>query len=230
MTDWKKLLDSASSTLGEGVKSAGEGLKTAAEGARKVAGIGVGSIVIHLDRPRHALGDTISGTVELSLTEPIDARRLLVVLFATRKRLAVENLAQPKGKRSAPTMQDERVYEFELTVTGEQVFTSGRHRFEVDLPYALDHAVQGGGLFGDALRAVQTAKSMTQHHPRWKLRATLDIPWKRNLSKTIDLAVREIGSSDVDGGPSGDVGDLEDAFADLEARAEAREAQEAQAR
>jgi len=48
-----------------------------------------------------------------------------------------------------------------------------------------------GGALGDVLHVAQAVRSMTASPVRWKLRAHLDIAWKRNSSNTIDLSVRE---------------------------------------
>ena len=129
----------------------------------------------------------------------------MVALRASRKRLAVENLASRKGGR---TFKTERVYDFEAIVEGEQTFESGEFRFEVDVPLEIDTKVNAGGLLGDALRAAQTVKSMAEGQLRWRLVAFLDIPWKRNVTNEIELAIRDIDLSDDDD-PSLDV-ELED--------------------
>ena len=90
MPDWKKLLETTKKQVGEGAKIAGQGLRQAADEARKVAGIGVGSITIEPSRSSYELGDTIRGTVELELTEPVPAKRLVVALEATRKRYVIQ--------------------------------------------------------------------------------------------------------------------------------------------
>ncbi|EDM76466.1 hypothetical protein PPSIR1_00867 [Plesiocystis pacifica SIR-1] len=187
--DWKKLLDTAAEKAGEGLKVAGEGLRTATDEARKVAGINVGTITLKPSRTSYSLGDTIAGTVELNLTEPIPARRLVVALVATRKRMTAQ---RGSDGRVAPVQRTETLVDHQVDVEGEQSFVSGRHRFAIHIPDSIEAKVDVGGTLGDVLNAAQAVRSMTASPIRWKLRAYLDIPWKRNLSKAIDLSVRDV--------------------------------------
>jgi hypothetical protein len=194
VADWKKLLDDAVKHVGDGVQAAGDGLRELADDARKVAGIGRGSLEIVPDRARHRLGGTIAGTVKLALTEPIAARRLVVAVKARRKPNALGRIA---GRARESTPGEETVFDFESTIAGERIYEGGEHRFAIDLPDALDPSIDAGGLLGDALRAARTVHSLTQGQLRWTLVAFLDIPWKRNLSNSIEIAVRD-DASDLD--------------------------------
>ena len=187
MADWKKLLDSTRDGLEQSVRTAGDALTQAADGARKVAGIGVGSIAIAPEHNRYCLGDTVRGSLTLELSEPTPARHLSVTLRATRKRLALENLGRRGGARR---METEVAFEHIIEVRGEQTFESGQFSFDVDIPTEIDPPVEIGGLLGDALRGAAALKSMTESKLRWKLIATLEIPWKRNVQHEIDVAVR----------------------------------------
>lgn len=205
MPDWKKLFETTKEQVGEGVKVAGQGLRVAAEEAKKVAGvaaeeakkaageakkvagIGVGTIVLTPSRSGYELGDTIHGTLELQLSEPVPAKRLVVALRATRKRYVKQ---RGSDGRVSPVQRDETLVDHEVELAGERTYQSGVHRFTVPIPARMDAKVEIDGLLGDALRAAQTLRSMTESPIRWKLVAFLDIPWKRNLSKEIDLAIR----------------------------------------
>ena len=186
--DWKKLFDTATEKAGEGLKVAGEGLRTATDEARKVAGINVGTITLTPGRSIYSLGDTILGTIELDLTEPIPARRLVVALEATRKRMTAQRRSDG---RVSPVQKTETLVDHKVEVAGEQTFHSGQHRFEIHVPTTIEAKVDVGGTLGDVINAAQAVRSMTSSPVRWKLKAYLDIPWKRNLSKDIDLSVRE---------------------------------------
>lgn len=187
MPDWKKLLDSATEQVGEGMKIAGAGLKQAAGEAKKVAGIGVGAITLEPSRSSYELGDTINGTVRLQLTEPIPAKRLVVTLRATRKRYVAQ---RSSDGRVAPVQRTETLVEHEVELGGERSYDSGAHSFTVRVPARIDAKLDVGGKLGDVLQAAQAFKSMTESPIRWKLVACLDIPWKRNLTKEIDVSVQ----------------------------------------
>jgi hypothetical protein len=194
MPDWKKLLDTAKTQVGEGAKLVGEGAKVAGQGlrqaadeARKVAGIGVGSISIEPTRSSYELGDTIRGILKLQLTEPVPAKRLIVVLRATRKRTVIE---RGSDGRTSPVQRNETLVEHEVELGGQRTYESGTHQFTVPIPNRIDAKVELDGMIGDALRAAQAIRSMTQSPIHWTLTAVLDIPWKRNISKHIDLSIR----------------------------------------
>ena len=181
MADWKKLLDAAVS----GAKAAGEGIAQAADDARKVAGIGVGEIAIKTNGPAYR-GETLRGTVTLTLPEPIDAKRLVLALRAKRTRIPVENL---RNEQATP-LQFEDVFDIAVDVAGEQTFQSGSYFFAIDVPDEVPEE-EVGGLIGDALKAARALKAMTQTELRWRLVAWLEIPWKRNLKKEVAIAVNE---------------------------------------
>lgn len=65
----------------------------------------------------------------------------------------------------------------------------GEHRFAIALPTELDARVEVDGVFGDTLRTIQSLRSMTESSTRWVLAGVLEIPWKRNLSKEVELCV-----------------------------------------
>jgi hypothetical protein len=187
MPDWKKLLETTKAQVGEGAKIAGQGLRQAADEARKVAGIKVGSITIEPTRSSYELGDTIRGIVKLQLTEPIPAKRLVVALRATRKRYVVQ---RGSDGRSGPVQRSETLVEHEVELGGERSYDSGTQQFTIHVPARIDAKLDLDGVIGDALRAAQALRSMTESPIHWTLTAFLDIPWKRNLSKQIDLSVR----------------------------------------
>ncbi|HVI01090.1 MAG TPA: hypothetical protein VM869_20370 [Enhygromyxa sp.] len=187
MPDWKKLLDTTKKQVGEGAKIAGQGLRQAADEARKVAGIGVGSITLEPTRSSYELGDTIRGTLKLQLSEPTPAKRLVVTLRATRKRYVVQ---RGSDGRSSPVQRNETIVEHEVELGGERTYESGTHSFTVHIPDRIAAKVEIDGMLGDALRAAQTLRSMTESPIHWTLTGFLDIPWKRNVSKQIDLSIR----------------------------------------
>ena len=57
------------------------------------------------------------------------------------------------------------------------------------MPVRLAPKVDVDGVLGDAVRVAQSLHSMTATPIEWTLVGFLDIPWKRNLSKQIDVSV-----------------------------------------
>lgn len=187
MPDWKKLLDTAVGQMGEAAEVAGQGIRRAADEAKKVAGIGVGTIEISPDRSAYRLGEVVRGTVSLKLTEPIPARRLVVALRASLKRLSVKT---GSGK-ATPVQQHETIIDHQVDVGGEQTYETGTHYFAVHVPDRIDPEIKVKGPLGDLLEGVQAVRAMTDSPIKWTVVAFLEIPWKRNLSRTIDLTVRD---------------------------------------
>ncbi|MEZ4454385.1 MAG: hypothetical protein R3B09_33345 [Nannocystaceae bacterium] len=184
MADWKKILEDAAQQIGEAATAAGQGIRQAAGEAGKVVGIGVGSIDLRTARTTYGLGQTIRGVVGLRLEEPVAARRLIVTLRATRSRSV-------RSSGQGPTTETEVVHDFSIELAGEETYESGEHDFTLDLPWQIESKVDVGGFLGDALKMARAVQSMNAGRLRWRLTATLEIPWRRNLSKSIDLNVRE---------------------------------------
>ena len=183
--DWKKLFDSAVSQVGEGAKAATEGVRGVADDARKVVGIGVGDLAIKVHF-RAYMGGRVKGTLSLSLPEPIPAERLSIALRAQRSRIPVENLR----RRGASGLQTEDVYDFSVDLDGSRTYETGEYEFSIDIPNEAPEPATVPGFLGDALKAARALQSMTESELRWRLVATLHIPWKRNLTKTAELVVR----------------------------------------
>lgn len=181
--DWKKLLDGAVEQIGEGAKAASDSAREAADSARKVAGIGIGEISVKLEGRAH-LGGTLRGTVRLSLPEPIEGKRLIVSLRATRVAVPMATLAGRRGK----SLERQLLFNNSVTVCDAMTFDSGEHTFEIEVPDAEPETELSGPL-GDIVRAAQTLKSMTERPIQWSLRAAVEIPWKRNLQTETQIVI-----------------------------------------
>ena len=71
--------------------------------AKQVTGIGRGNVRLELDVPKAAPGGTVKGRVLLELTEPTEAKRLVVTLRARQKVMTVSttSLETMKGRISS---------------------------------------------------------------------------------------------------------------------------------
>ena len=176
MADWKKWMDGAA-------ESVGRGLRGAADGARKVVGIGVGKISI--DGPQRAYrGDQYCGEVILELSEPIEDSTLEVSLEATRKRITIEKNNGRTGTRTVTDTVFKRVVQVSQAGTHE----SGTYPFEIDVP-SEESEIEVEGWLGNAVRAAQALKAMTEGELRWSVIATLEVPWRRNLKTKIPVTL-----------------------------------------
>ena len=92
--------------------------------AKQVTGLGRGSVKLELDQTKTAPGGTIQGRVVLALSEPVEAKRLVVTLRARQKMVTVK---RDDGGRSVGTSHAD-VYEFELELGGAKKYEPRRCR------------------------------------------------------------------------------------------------------
>ena len=89
------------------------------QASKQVTGIGLGTARIALTRATFAPGETIAGTITLTLPEPIDGKRLVVGIRA--------------GQR-APLEGRLTIYKFEQELDGPRRYETGEIKFELLLP------------------------------------------------------------------------------------------------
>jgi hypothetical protein len=155
---------------------------------RTTVGLGVGSIDLELDKKTLSPGDTLRGTVKLNLKEPTEAKRLVLAIRATQGLVSYGKDAS--GGRSLKTDQLV-VYRQNLELAGERTYSDGEtYQGELTLPAdVLDREPEIPGTIGQVARAISSVTSPRKLPLEWRVMALLDIPWKRNLKKVLDLAV-----------------------------------------
>lgn len=180
-------LNSGFTRLGKQVR---DGAKDLHHGLKKTAGIGVGTLQIALDRFDFRPGDTVAGKVKLELTEAMDAERLVVRLIGTRERVSYEKNATG---RQSQTKHTETLCDIERELDGARSYLDQDYRFELAIPSDLDKGakITQDGVLGDVARVVQSVVSAHHMPAAWRVEVTLDVPWKRNVSKKVDITVRE---------------------------------------
>lgn len=193
MVDWKSRLEKLAGDVTDGVKmvatEVGDGLRIAADDAKKVAGIGVGSIELELPKHNYRPGESINGTLRMQLTEPVEAKRLLVALRATRSKVGFER--GQDGKHDKVT-RNETVHREVIELGGQKLYESGSFAFALFVP-EIDAPVEQGGVLGDVLRAAKALDQMRSSPITWTLMGMLEIPWRRNLSKKLPVSVSPKG-------------------------------------
>ncbi len=158
-----------------------------AQTTKQVTGLGRGSVKIELDQVKAPPGATIVGRVVLALTEPVDAKRLVVSLRARQKHLTVKR--DSSGKTVGTSHAD--VYHFERELGGAKRYESETLAFELTVPPdALD--LKAGAPttpLGDVVRTVASAVSPTIGPIEWQVVVELEISWGRNLTGDVDIVV-----------------------------------------
>jgi hypothetical protein len=170
------------SKIGSGLRKVG----------RATTGLGLGDLRIELAQ-RTAVaytGDELRGTLKLALTEPTEAKCLMVGLRATQK--SVSYGKDPTGVRTATASTVER-YRFDLEVGGARRYHQDVIEFALTVPPdALDHGVKlPDGKLGDVARAVSAVVSPSASPLQWQVVAWLDIPWSQNVKASADVVVKK---------------------------------------
>lgn len=185
MADWLKDIGDKFSQIGAGVRSGADEL-------RKVAGIGVGSMSLTLDRYDFTPGDKVTGKITLALEEPLDGKRLVVGMVGSRKRIGYEKGTDGRTTQSSHT---EKVYEFERQLDGEHSYQTGEYDFELVVPddASPQSGIDADGLVGDVARLVAALSQSGRTSIKWQVYAFLDLPWKRNVKAKSAITVNAAG-------------------------------------
>ena len=191
MADSDEVLKNA----GKFLRKLGGQIKDTAQGAgsqikqtaKQVTGLGRGSVKVELDQVKAGPGGTFVGRVVLALTEPVDAKRLVVTLRARQKHLTVKRDAS--GKSIGTSHSD--VYQFDRELGSAKTYNSETIAFELTVPPdALDMKASAPSTpLGEVVRTVASAVSPTAGPIEWQVTAELEISWGRNLSSEVDVIV-----------------------------------------
>ncbi len=167
--------------VGSAVKKAGQ---TAVKAGQTVTGVGRGTVHVSLDQARAAPGDDVHGTVTLRLTEPVEARRLVVELRASQR------VVDARGGARALATTTTTLYRFERELGGARRYRDEELPFTLTVPRDPGHRPQApAGRIGDVARAVSSVVSPSSGPVEWRVTATLVVPFGRDLEHGVDLAV-----------------------------------------
>lgn len=155
--------------------------------AKQVTGLGRGTVKLELDQTKAPPGGAIYGRVVLALSEPVEAKKLVVTLRARQKMVTVK---RGDAGRSVGTSHAD-VYEFNVELGGAQKYESGTLPFELTVPPdALDlRPGAPSSPLGEVARTIASAVSPSAGPIEWQVLATLEIPWGRNLTHDVDIVV-----------------------------------------
>jgi hypothetical protein len=184
-SDWLK-------DVGEAFERIGRGAKAVADDVRKVVGIGVGSIHLELQHLDFAPGDVIAGELRLALSEPTEAKRVVVALVGTRDRTIYDKDAQ--GRR-VPRTHRETVYRLERELGGAASYLDEVLPFELLVPgdaTSTSPKITAEGWIGDVARVVSSVASATRNAIQWRVTALVHIPWRRNVRTHVDIGVAQL--------------------------------------
>lgn len=157
------------------------------QAAKHVTGLGRGSVKLELDQTRAAPGGSIRGRVALALTEPVEAKKLVVSLRARQKMVTVQRT--DRGRSVGTSHVD--VYELNVELGGAKKYLNETLPFELTVPPdALDlRAGTPSSPLGEVARTIASVVSPSAGPIEWQVVASLEIPWGRNLTSAVDIAV-----------------------------------------
>lgn len=171
--------------LGGKLKQAGGTIK---QTSKQVTGLGRGGVGLELDKLRVAPGALLQGRVVLRITEPVEAKRLVVTLRARQK---IVSVSKNSNGRSVGTSYA-GVYQFEQELSGAKLYEPTQVSFELTVPPdALDMrpSSSGSSPLVDAVRVVASALTPSAGPIEWQVLAALEIPWGRDLTTEMDVVV-----------------------------------------
>lgn len=200
MADGDEILKGAGrffSKLGGQLKDAGGQLKEVGKTVgnqvvatgKQVTGLGRGSVKLELEQTKAVPGGPLKGKLVLSVTEPVDAKRVLVTLRARQRFIAVK---RSDGGGVGSTHAD--VYQFDKELAPSGTFEPNQ-TFEFELvvpPDALELRPQqsaGSNPLSDVVRTVASAVTPNAGPIEWQVIGRLEISWGRDLSHEVDVVI-----------------------------------------
>jgi len=153
---------------------------------------GAPKISLTLEKYNFTPGELAKGTIKLNLKKPTYARKLQVSLMGVRK------------VRRGNNWQWQKVYDFDMPVSGEKDYQQEQIPFELKIPPDIldartsQQAIQDSledklGAAGKFISAVSVGTGKTE----WKIRAQLDIPKKLDVKATQDIQLYGKESSQI---------------------------------
>ncbi len=139
-------------------------------------------ITLSLEKYNFTPGEIAKGTVKLNLKKPAYAKKLLVSLIGVRR------------VRRGNSWQWQKVYDFDMPISGEKDYQNDEIPFELKIPTDIldprtsQQAIQESledklGAAGKFISAVSVGTGKTE----WKIKTQLDIPKKLDVKATQDI-------------------------------------------
>ena len=154
---------------------------------KQVTGLGRGTVRVELDRTKLSPGDTLHGRVALALNEPVDAKRLVVILHAHQRTVELQNR---DGQRASVPGRSE-IFRLEHELGGAQTYDTKTYTFDLVIPTdALEKQAQPGNHpIAEAVRSVASVLRPQVAPIEWSVSARLEIWWGRDLTHDVDISI-----------------------------------------
>ncbi|HUS99073.1 MAG TPA: hypothetical protein VMY59_01995 [Candidatus Thermoplasmatota archaeon] len=140
-------------------------------------------ITLTLEKYNYNPGDTIKGTVKLSLKKPTQARKLEVSFIGTKTEKQTGMGIGPTASNNRQT-RTIKVYDFTIPLDGKKNYQEEEYPFEIKIPDDIHQADQKlDGKIGTAVNALK-AISGVYSRVDWYVHTQLDIPMSLDVKKS----------------------------------------------
>jgi len=174
------------SVLDRGMDKVTSGALQVTDEARKVAGIGIGTIEIRPTGSPTPMGGDLRGLLALDLEAPTELDAIRVTLVARQKRMGLQRASN--GARS-PVRRTETLYSHDVSLADKGTYQRESFSFSVRVPAQLEERLKAQGPLGDVLEFAQGVQAMTRGPVQWSLEGTAAVPWKRNIRASVDVSI-----------------------------------------
>ena len=140
-------------------------------------GLGKGKIDLILEKTSFAHGEVINGKINMTLKKPINAKGVIVTLFAERTK-----------RDSDGDTHVQRVFDFSLPVDIEKLYEATPTSYDFKIQVPAENKVQMEGKIGTALKAFSAIGNMMSP-TKWYIEAKLDIPKGLDVRKKQQISV-----------------------------------------
>jgi len=146
---------------------------------------GKGKIDIQIQKFNFSPGETIDGSVILKLNKPVKAKAVSIELIGIRKDSRM-NLS--KGRSSSSS---DIIFSFKQPLDGEKEYPASEvsYKFQIKIPAnILTQPAFGEGIAGTLIKSAQILSGVNSRID-WHLIASLEIPWKIDVSKKLQVNI-----------------------------------------
>lgn len=153
-----------------------------------------GSIEIIVPKQNYVYGETIQGTIKLTMNKPAKAREFRLTFTGTQNRTSYGGPGANVGGVRVGVTKDQKkktetvtLHSFKVKLDGEKEYQTAEYPFQVVIPQ-IQASDKPGGALGNTIDAVNFMTGTTMQI-KWKLKATLDIPKSFDINKELDVMV-----------------------------------------
>ena len=148
---------------------------------------GKGKIDVIIPKTNFSPGDTISGSVVLTLKKPVKAREVNISLIGEQTTTKGGITSSEQSKNTT------RIYDFKQRLDGEKEYNrEAEYHFEIKLPSDIlsrqPQMPQVGGALGHGLRIAQAITGMGVW-TNWYLLAKLDVPGGIDINRKVQITI-----------------------------------------